>query len=147
MIRPPPRSTRTDTLVPDTTLFRSPATSSARLATGSRSSTRIRKRLPSTRAKSHANRAVRRLPTCRGPVGLGANRPSGIGAEPTIALTEPGGLRCAPSGAGPRAPPLLCVEVAGVDRVELGVVDRRPRCAGDGLELAPVHGVDLEQAR
>src|SRR3954452_12731395 len=41
----------------------------------SRSSMRMRKRPPAERANSQASSAVRRLPRCRSPVGLGAKRP------------------------------------------------------------------------
>ena len=63
-------------------------------ADASRSSTRSRWGLPADRAKSHASRAVRRLPTCSGPVGLGANRPV---ATPILAH------RC-PDAVGDRGP-------------------------------------------
>ena len=44
--------------------------------TRSRSSIRTRNDRPVDRAKSQASSAVRRLPTCRSPDGLGANRPA-----------------------------------------------------------------------
>ena len=40
---------------------------------------RSRNVAPCERANSHASSAVRRLPTCSGPVGLGAKRPVGAG--------------------------------------------------------------------
>ena len=42
---------------------------------GSRSSIRTRNSEPADLAKSHASSAVRRLPRCSVPVGLGAKRP------------------------------------------------------------------------
>ena len=50
--------------------------SSGRTRPASRSSTRTRKRASWLRANSQASSAVRRLPRCRLPVGLGAKRPS-----------------------------------------------------------------------
>ena len=47
----------------------------ARTRPWSRSSIRTRKRAPAERAKSQASSAVRRLPRCSVPVGLGAKRP------------------------------------------------------------------------
>jgi hypothetical protein len=47
---------------------------------------------PDERADSHATSAVRRLPRCNGPVGLGANRPWGTNPQCGKPLSFSGNL-------------------------------------------------------
>src|SRR3546814_10179284 len=65
MIRRPPRFTRTDTLFPYTTLFRSPAGSTARAATRARPRSRAPPVPPATRAGTAGRRAGRQAPATR----------------------------------------------------------------------------------
>src|SRR3546814_16901404 len=92
MIRRPPRSTRTDTLFPYTTLFRSIFVTLWRLRSG-------RKRLEWTSAAHMASRIAARHPR------LAAWRD--MAASPVLAVLVAGGMIIIAPAALPPAPPVL----------------------------------------
>ena len=136
---------------------------------GSRSSMRSRNRAPAPRANSQASSAVRRLPTCSSPVGVGAKRPSALaGAGPlgrrssgTSATLTASSVKTrlygaaamadeeASEDAGTSAPPLPCAPCRGTGKLISGAGGSPhevpcPWCEGSGMTIP---GHDAQAAR
>src|SRR3954463_4923263 len=141
------------------------STKCARERPRSRSSIRTRNRAPAERANSHASRAVRRLPRCSVPVGLGAKRPSAAKGEGQLVgdVGQPRGVAVALAveqldrprpldpdvGIGERDPALGGrVVVVGALVDEIGLVRQDAEAVAEAdrdPQLAPVDVVELER--
>src|SRR3546814_9428763 len=111
-IRRPPRSTRTDTLFPYTTLFRSPVV-------GDQRRRRDGARAPARSRQAHCNHIVRQ----RVPLSVDALQPRMAG-EQRIGMTKPVAIETAAAAASPTAPAMLTPAHDTVRRLQIGAIGR-----------------------